>query len=268
MGRRLQNPPVYCTLVQVRFNALLKLGEYLADVQERFRKAGFPAFTQGQSVVVRLAWQDDEPAQQPMARPQYVFGNSQRTHAFVLTSDSLALQSTDYGTFELFSSTFLKGLASMHEAVELNLTERIGLRYLDHVVPRAGDALEAYLVPEVLGMGRYLDKLGTLHGQAKYSYSETLGLFGHIQLRSRVLVRDGVAGLPPDLSPLDLVIPNRFTESPGRHAILDTDGFIEARQDFALENIERELQATHDVISAAFKATVSKHALSVWDARP
>lgn len=263
MGRPLKNPPVYCTLVQVRFNALMKLGEYLPDIQERFRKAGFPAFTQSDAVVLHFAAQDEMSVPEAMRpRPQYVFGNSQRTHAFVLTTDSLTLQSTDYGTFESFSSMFLAGLARVHETVRLDLTERIGLRYLDHVFPRAGNELEAYLAKEVHGMG---GRLHAMNAQTQYSYSETLSAVGHVQLRARALLRDGSVGLPPDLHPLGLLILSRFTESKGRHAILDTDGFIEERQEFALDNIEHELQATHEVISAAFKATVTDHAFAAWD---
>ena len=263
MGRPLKNPPVYCTLVQVRFNAILKLGSYLADIQESFRKAGFPVFTQSDAFVLHIAVQDEKTVPETRPRPQYVFGNSKRTHAFVLTEDSLALQSTDYDTFESFSSLFLSGLSRVHQSAELNLTERIGLRYLDHVFPRAGDELEMYLATEVHGMG---GRLRALQAQAQYSYSETLCAVGHVQLRSRVLLRDGAIGLPPDLLPLGLLIQSRFMESQGRHAILDTDGFVEDRQDFALESIEHELHATHDVISAAFKATVTGHAFAVWNA--
>lgn len=42
MGKPLKNPPVYFTVVQVRFNAVLNLREkYLPEIQDGLRKMGY-----------------------------------------------------------------------------------------------------------------------------------------------------------------------------------------------------------------------------------
>lgn len=259
MGKPLKNPPVYFTVAQARFNVLLKLADYLPSVQESLRKVGYPAFTHHSATALQINLQDGQPVPQTVPYEQYLFANAAQTHCFVLSPDALTFQSTDYGTFESFSEGFLKGLSLVHETVTLAFTERVGLRYLDHILPKEGEALELYLAPQVQGMG------ARLGGQPLHSYSETLCAFGHLQLRSRVLIQDGGLLFPPDLLPQGMAVQPKFLETQGRHAVLDTDGYVQGRRLFELDGVERQLSDIHKVIFAAFVATVTDHARNVWD---
>jgi uncharacterized protein (TIGR04255 family) len=182
-----------------------------------------------------------------------------KTHTFVLNPNALTLQSTRYGRFEDFSAQFLKGLALVHDVVQLDFTDRVGLRYLDYVAPRPNDSLDQYVVPEVRGLGARLD------GKAVHSFSETFSRAGDVQLRSRVLIQDGGLAFPPDIAPEGMKIDDRFLGYSGHHATLDTDGFIEGRMAFSTPAVGEQLGTIHRVISAAFKAAVTEHAFKVWD---
>jgi uncharacterized protein (TIGR04255 family) len=57
----------------------------------------------------------------------------------------------------------------------------------------------------------------------------------------------------------------RFLERQGLHAILDTDGFVEGRKLFDAEAVGQQLHSIHEVIGAAFKATVTQTAIKAWD---
>jgi uncharacterized protein (TIGR04255 family) len=61
MGTPLKNPPVYFTAVEVSFNTLLTLREYVPSIQESMRKAGFPDFAIRSTVIVQTAPQDGTP---------------------------------------------------------------------------------------------------------------------------------------------------------------------------------------------------------------
>lgn len=261
MGKPLKKPPVYFTVAQARFNALLKLGDYLPAIQEGFRKAGYPAFTQHGGIAIQLVVVQDgqQPVPQPVPHEQHMFGNAEQTHSFVLQANALTFQSTNYGTFEAFSQAFLKGLEMVHDVVKLDYTERVGLRYLDQVSSQPGEALESYLAPEVQGLS---SRLG---GQGVHSFSETLSTFGEVKLLSRVVIQDKGLAFPPDLRPEGMSVQSRFVEVHGRHAILDTDGFMEGRNLFSLDLVNAQLHEIHDIIGAAFKATVTEHALATWD---
>jgi uncharacterized protein (TIGR04255 family) len=258
MGPPLKKPPVYFTVAQVRFNPLLKLPDFLPSIQEGLRKFGFPAFTVHTTVALQLAVKDGQTVPQPVPHKQYLFANVEQTHCFVLSSDSLTFQSTNYGTYESFSNVFLEGLAFVHKEVALDFTDRVGLRYLDHVFPKAGDILPRYLAPEVQGLST---RLG---GQPVHSYSEALNAVGNVMLRARVVVQSGGLGFPPDLLPQGMAVQQRFLQAQGMHAILDTDGSVEGRALFSLEEVRQHLLAIHEVIGAAFRATVTEHARAVW----
>jgi uncharacterized protein (TIGR04255 family) len=260
MGTPLKSPPVYFTVAQVRFNALLKLGDYLPSIQEAMRKAGFPDFMPRKTVVLQLAAQQGQATPPSMVSvEQFLFGNADKTHIFVLNPDSLTLQSTRYGRFEDFSAQFIKGLAIVHDIVQLDFTDRVGLRYLDHVAPRQNDTLERYVVPEARGLS------ARLGGKAVHSYYEALSRVGEVQLRSRIVIQDGGLAFPPDLTPDGMQIDGRFLEYSGHHATLDTDGFIEGRMPFSTLAVGEQLVTIHGVISTAFKAAVTEHAFKVWD---
>jgi uncharacterized protein (TIGR04255 family) len=259
MGPPLKHPPVYFTVAQVRFNALLKLPDYLPSIQENLRKAGYPAFSTHSSIAVQLVIQDAQAFPQPVAREQFLFANTEQTHSFVLSADALTFQSTNYGTYDQFSAAFLKGLALVHGIVTLDFTERVGLRYLDHVAPTADDTLDQYLAPEVRGLSAHLG------GTSVHSYAEALNRLGEVQLRARVVIQDGGLAFPPDLLPQGMALQQRFAQAEGPHAVLDTDGFVEGRQLFSLETVGRQLQTIHEVIGAAFRATVTDHARTVWN---
>lgn len=259
MSPPLKKPPVYFTVAQVRFNPVLKLPDFLPSIQEAMRTFDFPAFRVHSTIALQFAVQDGQTVPQPVPHEQYLFANVDQTHCFVLSADSLTFQSTNYGSYQSFSKTFLEGLASVDKVIALAFNDRVGLRYLDHVFPKAGDELSQYLHPEVQGLS------ARLGGQPVHSYSEALNTVGDVTLRARVVIQNGGLGFPPDLLPQGMAVQQRFTQVQGMHAILDTDGSVEGRAMFSLEAVRERLLAIHKVISAAFQATVTDRALAVWN---
>lgn len=262
MGKRMSNAPVYFTVAQVRFNPVLNLEGYLPTIQDRMRAARFPDFKRQvfQQLIVPFSAGDGGQIPTPSFLPQArcVFGDIEGTSEFVLENNALALQTTAYETFETFSKVLLEGLGIVHEALRLDFTERVGLRYLDAVLPRASESLSDYLTPEVLGLSQ------KINGQMLHSVSETVAMNAVGQLISRVIIQDGHVGLPPELMALAPRLAPRFTQPNGRHAIIDTDAFHEQREAFSLEKLESRLVALHDEILKSFEATATPHALAVW----
>lgn len=259
MGTPLKNPPVYLTLAQVRFNPILKLVDFLPGIQERFRHAGYPDFEHQHLISIQVAMQDGQSTPKPVQQDRFQLGNLEKTHTFILDGQSLTLQSTNYGRFETFSECFLQGMEMVHQAVELAFTERIGLRYLDRVIPQAGETIEQYLAEQVHGL---TSRLG---GRPVYSYTEALNEVGKIKLVSRVAIQDGPLAFPPDIQPGNMAVAEKFVSYTGKCAILDNDGFVEGREAFSFRAVSDYLQAIHEVIGTAFKATATPYAFTAWD---
>jgi len=264
MGKKMSNAPVYFTVVQVRFNPVLNLDNYLTSIQEQMRTAHFPDFKREtiQQLVMQFApaaegGQPPAPSFSPRAR--CVFGDINQTTEFILEHNALALQTVNYDTSGSFFETFLKGMEIVNNVLKLDFIERIGLRYFDAVIPRADKSLADYLIPGVLGLSHTLD------GQLAHSFTETVTMPpGGAQLVSRIIVQNGKVGLPPEIAPLAPKIKLKFTEPEGRHAILDTDAFYQKREVFALDVIGSKLSDLHTEIEKSFKATVTNFALDEW----
>lgn len=260
MGKPLKSPPVYLTLAQVRFNPILKLVDFLPSIQESFRRVGYPGFDRQHIISIQLNIQEGlPPTPNPVQQERFQFGNVERTHIFLLDSQSLTLQSTNYGQFETFSACFLEGLSIVHKAVSLAFTERVGLRYLDRVMPQSGETIEQYLVEQVHGL---TSRLG---GRSIHSYTEAMNEIGNIKLLSRVAIQDGPLAFPPDLQPGNMQITERFASYSGISAILDNDGFFEGRETFSTKAVADHLDTIHKVIGAAFKTTATPYAFAAWD---
>lgn len=260
MGTPLKNPPVYLTLAQVRFNPILMLSGFLPSIQERFRHAGYPDFVRQNIISIQVTIQEgQQPAPTPVTKELFQLGNAEKTHTFILDEQSLTLQSTNYDHFEAFSACFLKGLNIVNDVVNLAFTERVGLRYLDRVMPQSGEMIEQYLVAEAKGMSSQLD------GNSLYAFTESMNEIGNIKLLSRVAVQEGPLAFPPDIQLGNMQIFERFKSYVGKSAILDNDGSVEGREAFSMQAVGKHLDAIHQVIGKAFRTTVSTYALNAWD---
>ncbi|MFH0298067.1 TIGR04255 family protein [Bradyrhizobium sp. 31Argb] len=262
MSEKMSRAPVYLGLAQVRFNRLLALDGYAPAIQELFRKLGYPDFRKVHAQIFSLnVTGATEGGQGVPAVPlvQYVFSNIERTLCFVLLQDGLTYMATEYDVFETFSERLLEALSIVDQIVGgLSYTDRIGVRYLDAVYPEHGDRLAEYLNPGVMGL------VGALEGDLTHSFFETVTRTKNVTLVSRVIVQPGPVGIPADLQPLLLNLPERFQGLDALHATLDNDGFIEARAKYDPARVKSELFLLHDEIGNIFKLTVTDHALKKW----
>jgi uncharacterized protein (TIGR04255 family) len=263
MAGKMTNAPVYFAIIQARFNPILALDSYAPQIQERFRKHGFPDVQKGVLATLNLnltAPGEGSPSQVPVAQTtRYAFYNMNRTYGFILDQGALSFQTTEYDSFDNFSVEFRRGLQAVHEAVELSYTDRIGFRYLDAVFPRENETLGDYLNSSVLGLSE------KFAANVIHSFSETNFRTVDATIVARVIVQDGEVGFPPDLLPSVLLVAERFRSLRGRHAILDTDGYFDGRESFSLDSIIGHLRLIHDEISKSFHATVTPNALKIWE---
>lgn len=266
MGEKMKNAPVYFTIAQVRHNPVTRLAAYADEIQDRMRKAGYPDFKKGVAMAFSIMAQigDEQTAQQPVIEKvdRLMFFSSDNTRGFIVEQNAISFHTTEYETFEMFSDEFIKGVEIVHECVTLAHSERIGLRYLDAVVPPNGeDGLPDYLAPGVLGLG------GRLKGEIEISHalSETHFRTSECGVLARTIIQAGPLGFPMDIQPMGVKVAERFQKIDGVHAIVDTDASIEGRQSFDLVSIRQQLKTLRDGVDVAFKAIVMPAALAAWN---
>ena len=261
MSGKMGNAPVYLTVAQVKFNHVLALDKYAPSIQESFRKIGYPDFqkTVLQTFNLNLSGITDSQTVPVAPVAQYVFSNMEKTLGFILQQDAITYHATEYDTFQTFSATLLGGLAIVNSTVGgLSYTDRIGVRYLDAIFPRAQEKLVQYLEPSVLGL------VGKISGDLGHSFFETFIRMNSVNVVSRVIIQPGKVGIPADMQPFHFVLPERFRKLDGEHATLDNDGYIESRAKFDEEIVKARLFEIHDEIAKFFKMMVTPFALEAW----
>lgn len=276
MGKKYANAPVYFTIGQVRHNPLLSLKTYLPAIQERMRKAGYPDFKSSQqmqfSFTAITGGDDSQPFQPGVQQVEsYTFSNLEGTHGFLMEPNALSFRCTDYETFPEFYAELERGLNILEEAVDgLAYFERLGLRYLDAVMPAEGEALQQYLAQEVWGTSTSLDlsQVYQFEGQPltyNHSFAESSATIPNIgQVVSRVIVQNSDLRFPPDLLPDPLKVGERFRDLNGHHATVDVDASFSDRLKYDSTEIRDRFQHLHDLVELFFNATVTDHARKAW----
>jgi uncharacterized protein (TIGR04255 family) len=251
--------PVFYTLAQVQFNPITQMSDYVSRLQEHLRRNGFPDYqseSQMEFAIRRLDEAQPDVQQQPHVR--WSFTNADRTEGYQLSSNALVFHTTSYDTFEDFLQKTISGLELVHNVVELAYTERIGLRYLDAIVPMGDDTLQQYLTTSLLGLSDSID------GRLGHSFTETVTFIESGTLVTRAVITDNVLSLSPDLFPLQLELAHRFREVSSRHAVLDTDYFVAKRTKFDITEIKHQISVAHDVVTNAFDSSVTDYSKKKW----
>jgi uncharacterized protein (TIGR04255 family) len=258
VGQKLPNPPIYYSLAKVRFGLLPKVAERMPDVQEALRIDGYPDPFDEVITTFDIDMTAPQPRMQQKAVQRWVSLNAKRTAGFLFDSTSLTYQTTDYEDSESFVGAFTKGLRVFHSAANIQLTERIGVRTLDAVFPKAGEPLSDYVDASVLGLFNKLD------GHLQHSFSETVLQGPRGLITSRAITQNGGIAFPPDLQNLHLTLPERITSKMGIHTMIDTDASRSERGQFNVDLVSSELSKLKKYASESFWKTVTKEARERW----
>jgi|GEM_PF-891527 len=268
MGTRLSQPPVFLVLCQVRHSPVLKLDSLLPEFQDRMRKKGFPGYRANKQVGFEIT--GDLGKQEDMKITQqevttHLLTNSDESEVFVVASDSFAFQTTVYGDFERFSELFVMGLSEYQDVVSPALVTRMGVRFLDLVVPPTDVPMSNYVRCEYLGLHHILDERWT----GQYQFVESSLNRGDQSLKSRVFLRNSTVQLPPDLAGSVRALPPHLAEVNAVHAVLDTDASYTPptgiSMSFELNVITERMTSLKMDASEVFKAIVTPEALKAWE---
>lgn len=270
MGKKLQNAPVYFTIGQIQHNPLLGLDSFVSEIQERMRKLGYPDFSQEMQMGFSFsggvggdsrAGEAAAPAVQPVSMRRFFFCNMHSTAGFTLQQNSLSFQTTDYQTFENFLGELINGIELLNDVVGgLSFVDRLGLRYLDAVIPLHGQDLAQYLPSELMGLPARLKTTGF-----SYSFTEALVVLPNVgAVTTRTIIRNGQISFPQDLRPDPLKLSRRFEGANTEHAVIDTDASYSEREAMTIFAIKDRFTKLHSEIEKSFNATVTDFARASW----
>jgi uncharacterized protein (TIGR04255 family) len=256
----LSKNPIALVLCQVRFSRIMGMeSSYLPDIQARLRGIGFKVNASREIAQVVMTPQGP----QTQATKVYEFQNLGRTESVVVAPDFVTYQATRYVRFQDFLDRFLPVLDQISTVTNGLTVERIGLRYVDVVIPKANESWQHYVQPGLRGIAPSGFKAGEGE-QVHQIVAETVA--GGTMI-IRVLSNSKGIPLPHDVATSKLslniqgeIVPNMAI------AVVDIDHFCCMEpNDYNTAYITERLWELKRVILDVWKdKIVTKEALEAW----
>lgn len=257
---RLSKNPIALVLCQVRFSAIMGMeSSYLPDIQARLRGIGFKVNASGQVAEVLMTPQGP----QARANKHYEFQNIERTESVVVAPDFVTYQATRYVCFKDFLDRFLQVVGQVSAVTDGLTIERIGLRYIDLVIPKVNESWQQYVQPGLRGIASTSFKSEA--GEQVHQIVTETKVGGTIVIR--VLSNPNGIPLPPDVATTKLALNVQGTLVPGRGAaVVDIDHFYTTQpNEYDVVAIGKHLWDLKHVILEVWKdQVVTKEALEAW----
>ncbi|WP_422776838.1 TIGR04255 family protein [Pseudomonas mediterranea] len=260
MSAKLANAPVYYALAQVRFNPVALMEKFANELQDHLRRSGYPIFETevGRSIDFGDATNNQEFKPTITETPNWFFTSGDRNNGYVLGPDFLTFQTTNYLDHEEFFQSLCKGLDILNEIASIDGISRIGLRYLDAVVPEPGEQTNLFLHSQVQGVEFGLEPLG---GSWESAYKTDQGIL----VAKIYKAVNSLLGFPVDLQPRSLTIRDKFVFSaPKDHAVIDLDHFSQLSLPMNADLIYENFVKLHAPLNQCFRALATEHAFSRW----
>ena len=266
MNEQMANAPVYYALAQAQFNPIAAMSKYVDEVQDLLRREGYTLFETQEIPQLQLvvATEGGVPVVPNVSSlTTWRMTRPDRSAGFILNQTSVTYHTTHYQTRREFLPAVLQGVKAVHKVVSLDHVSRLGLRYLDAVLPADGETVDQYLADGLRGV-----QIGAAQRYASSEFicdTQTGPLLPQGTLVARVHRLTASLGFPPDIMPSGLTLMERFTvREASSHAVIDTDHFVEGAMPLDLEKMGEQLLSLHAGIRQAFDAIVSAHAKAVW----
>lgn len=243
----LHQAPLVRVLTQIRFSEVLAIEqkEFMAPFQEEIR-AVYPVLRQDQTKGMVFS---ETGITQGKEETAWRFHDVKNEWRVSLTTTFLSIETTKYVSRKDFFDRLSVILRALEKHVRPTVVDRIGVRYVDHLVGEAFVRLQKLIRPEVLGI------MGTdLNSAASHAIHETLFSVGSAQLLARW------GKLPADMTPDPAVL----LPVSGDSWLLDLDMFSLSSTPFKCDEVIDTAIGYAERIYAFFRWVVTDEFLEFY----
>jgi uncharacterized protein (TIGR04255 family) len=253
---KLANSPLSLVLCQVRFSPLMAMADYIPKVQDQLRLGGYPVNASAPVRELQLG----PGGATARDRVHWEFMAKDRRSSVVVTEGFVVLQTTAYDDFETFIDQLKTVVSTLNTVVGGLLVQRIGLRYVDAIIPAKGETWHDYVQPCLHGFESALfreDGVLRLHQTVAQTAVGTMLVRLHQNREGSVL--------PPDLGTGALHAPKGSAKPGELTTLLDIDHFHVCDDEYDQLHFEalawKLKEASYEVFA---DNVVTRHALEVW----
>ncbi len=249
----LTHAPLVRVLAQIKFPPIFNIAkpDTIAPFQELIR-ASYP-LTQGNLLhTIQIAGPDN----QPIVENIHIWRFEDKHHHWraSLAPDFLALETTRYTS----RTEFLSRLATLIEALQTTLnpqiTQRIGLRYIDRMQGEALNSISTLIKPEFLGPSESDYQSAAVHILTQALFNTEEG--------AQINARWGKLPAGATLDPMAIEPINEPSW------VMDFDMFMESEQGFNAADLSPLLESFTKRLYAVFRSMVTNQFLEFYGGHP
>ena len=257
---RLSQNPIALVMCQIRFSGIMAMETtYLPDIQARLRGIGFKVNATTQVAQVLMTPQGPH----AQAAKHYEFQNLDRTESVVVCPEFVTYQATKYVCFKDFLQRLIEVVEQVSSVTNGLTVERLGLRYIDVIIPKASETWQRYVQPGMRGVTSPAFK-NQADEQVHQVVAETI-IGGTMIIR--ILSNAKGVPLPPDMAGTKLALNIQGTVIAGLGAAtIDVDHFCTmspTEYDSAAMG-KRLWELKHVILDVWKNQIVTKEALETW----
>lgn len=253
---KLAKSPLMFVLAQVRFPRILTMDDKIPAFQEAARKLGYHKLNQ------REVTQTNHDAKNNIVNKetffQWEFINRESTQSILVDPRFVNVNTSNYDAFESFEGKLKVALELMNLYIEPGLIERIGLRYVDLILPSEGKGLEEYVAEGLRGF-----KVSRNEERQAYHIETVINTGEGKRFLHRYTETQKGLGFPPDLLHTGLNL-KRDPRIDGAFALLDMDHMLTKEMDVDIPQILATFDDLHEYHQKAFEKSVTPQALEEW----
>jgi len=260
------NAPLAYALAEVRTERLADLKNYQPKIAGRLRDE-YPV--QRASQAVKLVATGTQLVIEPDQDTAWEFATPDNRTAVILRPNGLVLHATAYIDSRDFLARLQRAVGVFAQEIPSIYVNRLGLRYIDFVLPREGEEPEAYV-------DRRLNPDLGLTKEASSITATSLAIYrmkSGEQLTLRYIRARGKPEMPPDLGMLSLdpspLMKATDMKDDQPTAVLDTDCSRTYAPVERLDpgRVQEEFALIYEISFDAFMAAITDHAQNVWGAK-
>ncbi len=233
-------------IFRLDFPTILELGEKLPSEFQSKISDSFPILreTQGINIIISSNKTSEE-EKIPAETKTWSFNNKEKTKFVVLSNNSLTLEYNNYyKNFEEFTSDVKKITEALFEEYNIEIIDRVGLRYVDNIKISSGDPLnwEGLINEHLVSSIKFADSKNLTRTMQEIRIEED-----EYNLAFRY-------GIPNTMYPSKIV---------RKEFSLDTDCF--SKEEISKEKIGYFLKIYHDVVKDIFEKSIGEELRTIMN---
>ena len=253
---QLPRSPLILVLAQVKISPVMAIEDRIPELQEVFRKRGYPRLSH-RKIESSFHGPDGQVAPAE-TQHQWEFINKAGTTSILVDKNGLTYQISEYTVFENLITDMRVALELFTKHVEPDLVQRIGLRYVDLVVPMEGKEISSYFSEGLRGF-----RIVETDDREAFFFESVCRTGANSKFIHRYVEAARGFGFPPDLLPISLNL-RRDPMLTSTFGLLDLDHHVQVNDDFSIESVISQFEFLHDYQSRAFEASVTPEAIAEW----